>query len=168
MNEILERICSDMDKETQLLFNQNHIEELKFESFTMDDMELERKLVMLAARYLVEIEHQKKEIVELRDKVEKCNRVNEEIRRHYGVSYKEVLSKKNEKGIRPAKKAITMEEVEVLEKMGLSDKEICESLKISKSTLWRRRKEWETETDQREAVEKDKMRFSFNGFNGNS
>lgn len=167
MNEILERICSDMDKETQLLFNPGHIEELKFESFTMDDLELERKLVMLAARYLVEIEHQKKEIVELRAKVEKCNRVNEEIRRHYGVSYKEILSKKNEKGIKPAKKAVDMEEVELLAKMGLSDKEICESLKISKSTLWRRRKEWEEERINREQAEKEKMRFSFNGFNGN-
>ena len=138
MNEILVRICSDMDKETQLLFNPGHIEELKFESFTMDDLE-----------------------------IEKCNRVNEEIRRHYGVSYKEILSKKNEKGIKPAKKAVDMEEVELLAKMGLSDKEICESLKISKSTLWRRRKEWEEERINREQAEKEKMRFSFNGFNGN-
>lgn len=143
MNIILERICADMEKETQLLFNRNHIEELKFASFAVEDLELERRLTMLAARYLVEIEKKDKEIESMRAEIAKLNKLYRESYQQCGRTYKEVMENKKEIGLHPADKKISLKAISDLMEAGMSNKQICDMLSISRSTLWRKMKQIE-------------------------
>lgn len=151
MNEILRRISDDLEKEETYL-PKHVISELKTDAFIASDDEFEAKLVMVAGRYLVETEKLEEEKKQLRSEIYKLNKLYEELRRYYSIHYKEVLSKKAEKGIKPAKKVVSEQAVNDLKSLGNTDEQICEILGISRSTLWRNRKQWK-EADQKKQMQ---------------
>ena len=140
MNEVLERIVADLEKE-KITLPTSVIWDLKIGSFITDDNEFMGKLIMVAGRYLVEIERRDREIEKLNKKINDLNKFNSDFCHYYNVPYKDKLAKKN-KSMPPAKKFVYEKHVDDLERRGLTDEEICKELGISRSTLWRKRKKW--------------------------
>lgn len=160
MNEILERISSDLEKE-KVTLKPELISELK-NSVLMNDDEFVAKLVMVAGRYLVETEKKEEEIKALRKEVYSLNKQCREFYKYHGASYKDVMEDKKKNKIYPADKHVSLEAVRKLQNMGLSKQEICDSLCISRATLWRKEKELKSlpELPQSEAVDFAKLRFT--------
>lgn len=139
MNEIFEKISSDLEKE-KVTLKPELISELKASVLMLDD-EFVAKLVMVAGRYLVEISKKEEEIKALRKEVYGLNKQCREFYKSHGASYKDVMEDKKKNKIYPADKHVSLEAVRKLQNMGLSKQEICDSLGISRSTLWRKEKE---------------------------
>lgn len=156
MNEILVRISNDLDEE-KVFLSKEMIAELK-NSVLMNDDEFVAKLVMVASRYLVEMEKKDEEIKALRKEVYGLNKQCREFYKYHGASYKDVMQDKKRNKIYPADKHVSLEVVRKLQNMGLSKQEICDSLGISRSTLWRKEKELK-ELPQSKEVDFSKLRL---------
>lgn len=160
MNEILQRISKDIEREQHSL-PESVISELKLDSYTVDEVEFVGKLVMVAGEYLVEMEKLEEEKKQLRSEICKLNKLFEELRRYYSIPYKQILAKKIEKSITPAKKVVSEKAVKDLEQLDKTDTEICDILGISRSTLWRKRKQWQSNNYNKSRVtEHNNLRFN--------
>lgn len=160
MNEILQRISKDVEREQHSL-PKSVISELQLDAYIVDEVEFVGKLVMVAGRYLVEMEKLEEEKKQLRSEICKLNKLFEELRRYYSIPYKRILAKKIEKGITPAKKVVSEQAVKDLKQLDKTDKEICDILGISRSTLWRKRKQWESDNQSKSGVtEHNNLRFN--------
>lgn len=165
MNEILERMIVDLGRVSEL--HESAVKQLKVACYTEE--EFTAKLAMVAAEYLIEMKKRDEEIKQLRKEIYQLNRTIRAYERFKGADYKDTLQLKSEQGWNPKKEKVTdLKVLENLVNLGKTDREICEMLDISRTTLWRRKKKLEEykETHRKEEEEKQKQVLRLNNLAG--
>lgn len=140
MNELIKTLTSDM-KSNDLKIDNKHYRDVVMYSNSYTEEDAFPKLVMTAMKYLIEIEKRDGVINDLKQKLKYYEKEYSVLAHKKQVSYAEDMKQRKENGFYPADKHISYELVKKLDAMGMSKKEIMNTLRISRSTVYRKLKE---------------------------
>ena len=157
-NEILQRIVDDLN-ECDWSIGAELVNDMLFETFYMKE-EFTRKLVVIAAEYLVEIEKRDNQLIEKNKQIYSLNRELFELRKYCSIPYKDDMKIRKEKGIYPASKGIPIAAVGKLVDLGMTQVQVARQLNISRSTVNRYLKKWR---EERKSYDFEKERYRLTG-----